>query len=212
MAKAKKRYGIMGGTFNPIHTGHLVVAEEVRCEFKLDKVIFMPTGIPPHKVGGEVASGEHRYEMTLLATVTNPYFEISRLELDRQGITYTVDTMTTLKDIYKDEVELYFITGADSLLQLHKWKDSDKILEVCKIVAATRPGYDLGDMEDKLKELNEVNKDQISTITTPGLQISSTDIRNRIKEGNTIKYLLPESVEVYIKKYNLYKDKGDREW
>lgn len=206
MGNNKKRYGIMGGTFDPIHTGHLVVAEEVRQQFNLDKVIFMPTGVPPHKSGEKVASGEHRYEMALLATVTNPYFEISRLELDRKGVTYTVDTIMDLKKLYKNNIDIYFITGADSLLQLHTWKDSEKILEMCKIVAATRPGYDLTDMEDRLKELNEDNEEKINTITIPGLQISSTDIRKRVSSGKTIKYLLPESVEVYIKKYNLYKD------
>ena len=202
--KTKKRYGIMGGTFDPIHTGHLVVAEEVRKEFNLDKVIFMPTGDPPHKNAKKVSKGYSRYEMTLLATITNPYFEISRLELDRQGITYTIDTMIELKERYGDSVELFFITGADSLLELHKWKDSEKILEICKIVAATRPGYDLDHMKGRLKELNELHKDKINTITTPGLQISSTDIRRRVKNDMSIKYLLPESVEIYINKYKLY--------
>lgn len=204
MENKKKKYGIMGGTFDPIHTGHLVVADEVRNKFNLDKVIFMPTGDPPHKSNKLVSSGEKRYEMTLLATITNPYFEISRLELDREGITYTVDTMIELKKRYKEDVELFFITGADSLLELHEWKDSEKILDLCKIVAATRPGYDLCDMEGRLKELNELHKDKINTIVTPGLQISSTDIRNRVKNDLSIKYLLPESVEIYIKKYKLY--------
>lgn len=202
--KTKKRYGIMGGTFDPIHTGHLVVAEEVRKEFNLDKVIFMPTGDPPHKNSKKVSKGYSRYEMTLLATITNPYFEISRLELDREGTTYTIDTMIDLKERYGDTVELFFITGADSLLELHKWKDSEKILEICKIVAATRPGYDLDHMKGRLKELNELHRDQINTITTPGLQISSTDIRRRVKNNMSIKYLLPESVEIYINKYKLY--------
>lgn len=202
--KKKKRYGIMGGTFDPIHTGHLVVADEVRNKFKLDKVIFMPTGDPPHKDSKKVSRGENRYEMTLLATITNPYFEISRLELDREGITYTIDSIISLRKKYGNDVELFFITGADSLLELHKWKDSDKILELCKIVAATRPGYDLDHMEGRLRELNELHKDQINTITTPGLQISSTDIRSRVKNNMSIKYLLPESVEVYIRKYKLY--------
>lgn len=200
----KKRYGIMGGTFDPIHTGHLVVAEEVRREFNLDKVIFMPTGDPPHKDHKKVSRGKERYEMTFLATITNPYFEISRLELDREGITYTVDTMVELKEKYGDKVELFFITGADSLLELHTWKDSEKILDTCKIVAATRPGYNINHMEGRLRELNELHKDKINTITTPGLQISSTDIRNRVRKKMSIKYLIPESVEVYIKKYNLY--------
>lgn len=200
----RKKYGIMGGTFDPIHTGHLVVAEEVRKKFELDKVIFMPTGDPPHKENKNVSAGENRYEMTLLATITNPYFEISRLELDRKGITYTVDTIVELKKIYGDSVELFFITGADSLLELHQWKDSEKILELCKIVAATRPGYDIEHMEGRLKELNELHKDKINTMTTPGLQISSTDIRQRVKNNMSIKYLLPESVEIYINKYKLY--------
>ena len=202
----KKRYGIMGGTFDPIHTGHLVVADEVRTNFQLDKVIFMPTGDPPHKNQKTVSSGRNRYEMTLLATVTNPFFEISRLELDRKGITYTVDTIVDLKKKYGDTVELFFITGADSLLELHEWKDSEKILELCKIVAATRPGYDLDHMEGRLKELNELHRDKINTISTPGLQISSTDIRRRVKNNMSIKYLLPESVEIYIRKYKLYSE------
>lgn len=200
----KKRYGIMGGTFDPIHTGHLVVADEVRKEFKLDKVIFMPTGDPPHKNSKNVSKGEKRYEMTLLATITNPFFEISRLELDRKGTTYTIDTILELKKMYDNEVELFFITGADSLLELHTWKDSEKILELCKIIAATRPGYDIEHMEGRLKELNELHKDKITTITTPGLQISSTDIRKRVKSSMSIKYLIPESVEMYINKYKLY--------
>lgn len=202
----KKRYGIMGGTFDPIHTGHLVVADEVRTNFNLDKVIFMPTGDPPHKDQKSISPGEKRYEMTLLATVTNPFFEISRLELDRKGITYTVDTIVDLKKRYGDTVELFFITGADSLLELHEWKDSEKILELCKIVAATRPGYDIDHMEGRIRELNELHRDKINTITTPGLQISSTDIRRRVKNNMSIKYLLPESVEVYIKKYKLYSE------
>lgn len=202
----KKRYGIMGGTFDPIHTGHLVVADEVRTSFKLDKVIFIPTGDPPHKDQKNVSPGRNRYEMTLLATVTNPFFEISRLELDRKGITYTVDTIVELRKRFGDSVELFFITGADSLLELHKWKDSEKILEMCKIVAATRPGYDIDHMEGRLRELNELHKDKINTITTPGLQISSTDIRRRVKNNMSIKYLLPESVEIYIRKYKLYNE------
>ena len=202
----KKRYGIMGGTFDPIHTGHLVVADEVRKRFTLDKVIFMPTGDPPHKDSKKVTRGEKRYEMTLLATITNPFFEISRLELDRKGITYTIDTVVELKKMYGEEVELFFITGADSLLELHKWKDSDHILDLCKIVAATRPGYDLNHMEGRLRELNDLHKDKIHTISTPGLQISSTDIRQRVKNDMSIKYLLPESVEIYINKYKLYNE------
>lgn len=200
----KKRYGIMGGTFDPIHTGHLVVADEVRKEFNLDKVIFMPTGDPPHKSSKKVSKGEKRYEMTLLATITNPFFEISRLELDRKGTTYTIDTILELKKMYDNEVEFFFITGADSLLELHTWKDSEKILELCKIIAATRPGYNIEHMEGRLKELNELHKDKITTITTPGLQISSTDIRKRVKNNMSIKYLIPESVEMYINKYKLY--------
>lgn len=201
-----KKYGIMGGTFDPIHVGHLVIAEEIRCKFKLDKVIFIPAGNPPHKDFSKVTCGDYRYEMTLLATISNPYFDVSSIELDREGITYTIDTIKELKKSCKDEAEFYFITGADSLLELSTWKDVDKLLNMCKFVAATRPGFQMSKIETKVRELESKYNKSIYTVTVPALQISSTDIRNRVREGITVKYLLPESVESYIIKHKLYLD------
>ncbi|KNF09434.1 putative nicotinate-nucleotide adenylyltransferase NadD [Gottschalkia purinilytica] len=201
MNKKVKKYGIMGGTFDPIHMGHLVIAEEARYKFELDKVIFIPTGNPPHKKEKNVTLGYHRYEMTLLATLTNPYFEVSSIELDRKGLTYTIDTMSYFKEKYKDDVEFYFITGADSLLDLHTWKDSDKLLQMCKFIGATRPGFDLDGINVSCKY-----KKNVCTITIPELQVSSTDIRNRIKKGMPVTYLLPHLVQEYIEKNNLYRE------
>ncbi len=206
MSNRIKKYGIMGGTFDPIHVGHLVIAEEIRCKFKLDKVIFIPAGNPPHKDNSKITSGDHRYQMTLLATISNPYFDVSSIELDRKGITYTIDTIKELKKCCKDSAEFYFITGADSLLELSTWKEVDQLLNMCKFVAATRPGFQMSKIETKVKELESKYSKAIYTVSVPALQISSTDIRNRIKEGTTVKYLLPESVESYIIKHKLYLD------
>ncbi|SDZ34434.1 nicotinate-nucleotide adenylyltransferase [Proteiniborus ethanoligenes] len=211
MSNQIKKYGIMGGTFDPIHAGHLVIAEEIRYKFNLDKVIFIPAGNPPHKDSRKVTSSNHRYQMALLATISNPYFDISSIELEREGITYTIDTIMELKKCCGDGAEFYFITGADSLLQLSTWKDVDKLLSICKFVAATRPGFQMSKIETKVKELESKYNRSIYTVTVPALQISSTDIRNRIKNGMTVKYLLPESVEAYIIKHKLYQDNVEKD-
>ncbi len=198
------KYGIMGGTFDPIHIGHLVLAEEVRTKLGLDKVIFIPSGNPPHKNFKNVSAANHRYYMTLLATVSNPYFEVSPIEIERTGKAYTVDTIKLLREKYKDEVELYFITGADAILDLPNWKNPEELLELCKFVAATRPGFNFTKMEEGIKNIEEKHNKKIYTIFAPALKISSTDIRNRIKANCSVKYLLSESVEHYIYKNNLY--------
>ena len=213
MAKDVQKIGIMGGTFNPIHIGHLVIAEEVRFRFKLDKIIFIPAGNPPHKDYNNITAGKHRYQMTLLATMDNPYFDVSSIEIEREGITYTIDTITALREKCDKDVELYFITGADSIIELSTWKEVDKLLNLCKFIAATRPGFDIAKIEDKVKELEDRYKKNIYSLSVPALQISSTDIRNRIKQGITVKYLLPESVEYYINKHNLYRERtNDNCW
>jgi len=211
MSEHIKKYGIMGGTFDPIHVGHLVIAEEIRWKFNLDKVIFVPAGNPPHKDISKITSGEHRYRMTLLATISNPYFDVSTIELEKQGITYTIDTIKELKSLCKNNTEFYFITGADSILELSTWKDVDQLLSMCNFVAATRPGFQLSKIETKVKELESKYNKCIYTVSTPALQISSTDIRNRIREGRPVKYLLPESVEAYIKKHKLYLDNVEKD-
>lgn len=199
-----KRFAVMGGTFDPIHYGHLVTAEAVRDKFELDKVLFMPTKNPPHKMHRPTSDADHRYLMTVLATITNPYFEVSRLEIERQGLTYTVDTIKELRNIHGNDAEIYFITGADAILEILTWHNVEELLDLCQFVAATRPGFYRKDMEQKLVEIKSKYNKEIFSIEVPSLAISSTDIRNRIQNNKTIRYLLPEAVEHYIRKSRLY--------
>lgn len=205
MSIKRLKYGIMGGTFDPIHIGHLVIAEEVRSRFKLDKVIFVPAGNPPHKELGAVTDANHRYIMTLLATMTNPNFEVSSIEIDREGITYTIDTISAFKKKFTDNVSLYFITGADAIMELDTWKDTKKLLSLCEFIAVSRPGFKSSKMEKVIRELEKKYNSVIHMLEVPALKVSSTDIRNRIREGRPVKYLLPESVEYYIQKNRLYR-------
>ena len=198
----------MGGTFNPIHHGHLVTAEEALRQFKLDKVIFIPTGIPPHKTLGILADAEDRYLMTVIATASNPDFLVSRVEIDRKGKSFTIETLKHLKSIFMDKATLYFITGADAILEILTWKSSEKIIGLCKFIAATRPGYDIKRIEELKKELFGTLEDSAGNIFVmeiPALAISSTDIRKRIKQKKPISYLLPEGVSNYLLKHELYK-------
>lgn len=191
----------MGGTFNPIHNGHLVAADEALQVFALDEVVFVPAGQPWQKEGVDVAGAEHRYLMTVIATSSHPRFRVSRIELDRTGPTYTVDTLRALKQS-SPEVELWFITGADAILQILTWKDPHDVLREARFIAATRPGYDL----DRLaKELPEGIEDRVHVMELPALAISSTDIRRRVREGRPIRYLVPEGVATYIEKAGLYR-------
>jgi nicotinate-nucleotide adenylyltransferase len=204
-----KRVGIMGGTFDPIHYGHLVTAEGVRATFDLDFVIFVPSGNPPHKKDYEVTDNRHRYLMTVLATVTNPYFEVSRIEIDREGYSYTIDTLESLRELFDSDTELYFITGADALLEILTWKKVDKLLGVCRFVAATRPGYEPTELKQKILTLKQAYGHEIYSVEVPAMAISSTDIRNRVRAKKPIKYLVPESVEYYIIKNRLYNANQD---
>ncbi|MBO8126170.1 MAG: nicotinate-nucleotide adenylyltransferase [Firmicutes bacterium] len=197
------RLGIMGGTFDPIHYGHLMTAEEARERFGLDKVLFVPSGHPPHKKLTDVSDAEHRYLMTVLATLSNPAFEVSRVDVDREGITYTVDTLRDLHRLYPDD-ELYFITGADAVLEIITWKDAHRLVELCDFIAATRPGYPIDALEEKLGALYTDCRECFHFVEVPALAISSTDIRARVREGRPIRYLLPESVVYYIEKNGLY--------
>lgn len=204
------RLGIMGGTFDPIHYGHLVTAEAVRDEFKLDKVIFVPAGNPPHKVKRKVTDKKHRYLMTILATITNPFFEVSSIEIDREGYTYTIDTIKEFKKMYGEKTLFYFITGADAVLEILTWKNADELLRLCYFVAATRPGIEGNKIDQELDKIRRLYGDVIYKVTVPSLAISSTDIRERVAKGRPIKYLLPEPVERYIQKYKLYKEDDSR--
>ncbi len=202
--RKKSRLGIMGGTFDPIHFGHLVTAEEALVQFNLDKVIFMPTGVPARKTDREVSPSEHRYLMTVIATASNPDFEVSRLEIDRPGPTYTVDTMTHLHDSYGAQVDLLFITGADAVWEILTWKDAERLTGLCTFIAATRPGYDL---ESSIEEHPlALGMPSVEFMEVPALAISSTDIRERVAQRKPTRYLLPESVAAYIQKAGLYRE------
>jgi len=200
--RKKTRLGIMGGTFDPIHYGHLVTAEEALVQFNLDRVVFMPTGRPVRKTHREVIPAEHRYLMTVIATASNPDFEVSRLEVDRPGPTYTVDTIRELRNATGPDSELFFITGADAVFEILSWKDADELAESCTLIGATRPGYDL----PRFAEEAAAARLRIEFMEVPALAISSTDIRVRVAERRPVRYLLPEAVAAYILKNRLYTD------
>ncbi len=200
-----KRVGLMGGTFDPIHYGHLVTAEVARTEFSLDLVIFVPAGVPPHKRGVRISSGTDRYMMTVMATVTNPYFEVSRTELDRPGPSYAIDTVRHFKERLDAETEIFFITGADAAIEILTWKDATDLLKECGFIVATRPGCSTGELETRLTEARLHSTHCIYMVEVPALAISSTDIRRRVERGEPIRYLLPSNVETYIHKAGLYR-------
>jgi nicotinate-nucleotide adenylyltransferase len=190
----------MGGTFDPIHHGHLVTAQEALHQFGLDEVVFVPTGQPWMKADREVAPAEHRYLMTVLATASNPRFSVSRVEIDRGGPTYTIETLQELRRKADGEVDLFFITGADAMLEILLWKDPEEILAQAHVIAATRPGYDLARFERE----TPTGHPNVSVMQIPALAISSTDIRQRVSTGLPIRYLLPDPVMTYIRKTGLY--------
>lgn len=202
-----RRIAVMGGTFDPIHYGHLVTAEAVRHEFQIDQVLFIPTGRPPHKSSKKVSDPQERYLMTLLATQSNENFYVSKLEIDRSGFTYTIDTIHALQKIYRPDTEIFFITGADAFYQMFSWHNSEELLHSCTFVAATRPGYN---KEELLRRISETVEDhplqKFHFVEVPALAISSSDIRERVRTGRPVKYLVPESVEDFIRKYHLYQE------
>ena len=193
------RVGIMGGTFDPIHYGHLVTAEAARTQFRLDKVVFVPSGRPPHKMGG-AADADDRLIMTQMAIATNRDFDLSDTEARREGYSYSIDTVREFIGLYGPEAELFFITGADAILTISTWKDADELINLCTFIAATRPGFDLAELE----KLPPAWRQRIKPFEIPALAISSTDIRRRVRQGESIKYLLPEAVEHYIRRRSLY--------
>jgi len=200
-----QRLGIMGGTFDPIHYGHLLMAEEARQAFSLDQVVFVPNGRPAHKKSYLVSSPEDRYAMTLLATDSNHFFTCSRVEIDRPGLSYAIDTVRAFRVLYPDLDALYFITGADAVLEILTWREYDKLVEECRFIAVTRPGFVL----ERLREIADADfLHQISFLSIPSLEISSTDIRRRVSEGRSVKYLTPDAVEAYIGQHGLYHPNG----
>jgi nicotinate-nucleotide adenylyltransferase len=201
-----KKIAIMGGTFDPIHIGHLVTAEAVRAEFFIDEVLFIPTGTPPHKSKRAVTSSEHRYLMSVLATAANPHFNVSRLEIEREGFTYTIDTLRELRALYGENTKLYFITGADAINQILLWKDAQELFNLCTFIAVTRPGYAQKELFERVEKLKRQFKHEIKFLEVPALAISSSDIRDRKRNSRPIKYLVTESVENYIEKHRLYQE------
>lgn len=186
----------MGGTFDPIHHGHLVAASEVAQSFDLDEVVFVPTGEPWQKT--RVSAGEDRYLMTVIATASNPRFTVSRVDLDREGPTYTIDTLRDLKD-QRPDAELFFITGADAIAQILSWRDHDELWELAHFVAVSRPGHVLNTAD--------LPSEDVSQLEVPALSISSTDCRDRVRRGSPVWYLVPDGVVQYIAKHHLYRSK-----
>jgi nicotinate-nucleotide adenylyltransferase len=193
-AARRPRVGIMGGTFDPIHHGHLVAASEVAQHYDLDEVVFVPTGEPWMKTG--VSAGEHRYLMTVIATAANPRFTVSRVDLERRGPTYTIDT---LRDIQAERpnAELYFISGADAIAQILDWKDHEELWQLAKFVAVSRPGHALS--------IRGLPEQSVSSMEVPALAISSSDCRARVSGGYPVWYLVPDGVVQYISKHHLYR-------
>ncbi len=196
----------MGGTFDPIHYGHLVTAEEARVQFGLSQVLFVPNRYPPHKDLNEVTDPEHRFRMTLLATMTNEQFAVSRVEIDRPGPSFTIDTIETLRETHEAS-NLFYITGADAILQVVRgeWERSAELLSLCQFIAASRPGFPLNAEEMRRSNATRRRLDNVHVMEIPALAISSTDIRKRVTAGRPIRYLVPDPVESYIAKHGLYR-------
>jgi len=193
-----RRVGVMGGTFDPIHHGHLVAASEVQAWFDLDEVLFVPTGDPWQKSHRVVSPAEHRYLMTVIATAANPRFSVSRVDIDRQGPTYTIDTLRDLRAHLPDD-ELYFITGVDALAEIFTWRAAEELFELAQFVGCTRPGYSMDEAA-----LATIPADRVTIVEIPALAISSSDCRQRKQRGEPVWYLVPDGVVQYIAKYDLY--------
>lgn len=202
------RLGVMGGTFDPIHHGHLVTAEEARCQFELDSVVFIPSARPPHKTGVKSSSAGDRLRMVEFAIAGNRSLSVSSLEIEREGLSYTVDTLRELRGVYGQDADIYFITGADAILEILTWKDPEAILAECTFIAATRPGYPLKRLEEFLPERNSRGEPAMSSVRVmeiPALAISSTDIRERAGGGRPFRYMVPEPVWEYVQEKGLYR-------
>jgi nicotinate-nucleotide adenylyltransferase len=198
MTDRRRRIGVMGGTFDPIHHGHLVAASEVQSWFDLDEVLFVPTGQPWQKSDRDVSPPEDRYLMTVIATAANPRFRVSRVDIDRAGLTYTIDTLRELAATYPND-ELYFITGADAMAAILTWRDHGELFELAHFVGCTRPGHEMDE-----STLEGLPKERVTLVEIPALAISSTDCRARVHSGEPVWYLVPDGVVQYIGKHGLY--------
>jgi nicotinate-nucleotide adenylyltransferase len=195
-----RRVGIMGGTFDPIHHGHLVAASEVQARFQLDEVVFVPTG-QPYQKDNRVSAAEDRYLMTVIATASNPRFHVSRADIDRDGPTYTVDTLRDMRAVFGGDTALHFITGADALARILSWKDALEMLTMAHFVGVTRPGFELSDAH--------LPADTVTLVEVPAMAISSSACRARVAAGDPVWYLVPDGVVQYINKRGLYRGSGN---
>lgn len=200
-----RRVGILGGTFDPIHAGHLIAAECVRESAGLDEVVFVPAGDPPHKESSRVTPARHRYVMTLLAVLAHPGFSVSRIEMDRAGKSFTVDTVEAMRREVGDGVDLYFILGSDSMADVPNWHQPERLLGLCHFLVAGRPGWDRSVVERSLGSLYETHRERIHMVDIPAIELSSSEIRARVREGRSIRYMVPEMVERYIRERGLYR-------
>lgn len=204
MELRRGRVGILGGTFDPIHVGHLVVAEDCWYQLGLSEVLFVPTGAPPHKRGKTVSAADDRVAMVELAIAGNPHFRLSRADVDRPGDSYSVDTVRTIRSEVGASASLFFLIGGDSLIDLSSWHEPNALLELCQVVAVNRPGYprfDLGRLESTVPRA----RDRIITLEVPSLDLAASDIRRRVLEEWPIRYLVPDSVRSYIEERGLYR-------
>ncbi|HEY5537254.1 MAG TPA: nicotinate-nucleotide adenylyltransferase [Acetobacterium sp.] len=199
----KEKIGLFGGSFNPIHTGHLLLAESARDQYELDRVLFIPTGNNPFKISLDDISREHRLNMVELAIKDNPYFEVMTHEIDQTGITYTIDTIEEIKKSFPNS-DFYFITGADLMFEITLWKGAPELLKSVKFITTFRPGYSHEKLDARIEELQEIYDASIYKLYSSEMDITSSEIRSRVKNGYSIRYLLPKAVEEYIYKEKLY--------
>lgn len=198
------RIGVLGGTFDPIHLGHLIAAEEARVRFRLREVLFVPAGTPWHRGANPVTEARHRVAMVRLSIAANPYFRLSTVDVDRPGATYTVDTLLALGQELRSDARFYFLIGMDALAEIGSWKDPATLIQLCYLLAMPRPGFenfDLASLERALPGLTE----RVKPLPMPLLSISSTDLRRRVRQGLPIKYQVTEAVETYIAEEGLYR-------
>lgn len=200
----ERRLGVYGGTFDPPHIGHLVAAQSVLDTWYLDEVLFIPSGTPPHKDPDDVTPARHRYMMTLLATLDNPKFSTSRLELDRPAPSFTVDTLRHIRSEHPEGLEVFFILGVDAIMGLPTWKDPEGVLELCHMVVVTRPGYSHEAVAQSLGDLYTRYGHRIHFAEIPAIDVSASEVRARVREGRSIRYLVPDMVREYIETHGLY--------
>lgn len=197
------RIGVLGGTFDPIHIGHLVAAEEVRWALGLDKVLFVPASTPPHKVRREISPAKERVRMVELAIASNPFFELSLVDINRPGVSYTVDTMQTLQGELGPSVDLFFIIGMDSLPELPTWRDPGRLIQLCRLAVVNRPPYPAADLRSLEATIAGISQ-RVHMVPMPGIYVSSTDLQSRVRRGLPIRYQVVDSVESYIREKGLY--------